>query len=160
MLGRAVAIGAWIGAGLGAPAVRAQEAGEGPTTAERMIEVASEVWRSPELRGCPEAQPGEIVVCQTDDREFRVESPTDEAIRTGQAVPDGIPRAPYVLGLPECGVEVVCHRVGRAPPAPLIIDLAALPYPLTPEEAAHVYRAEDLPAAAASPEAASPAAAP
>ena len=161
MLDRAVALAAAAAACLLGSAGRAQEREvvDG-LTAEEMIEVAREEWQSPELRGCPQAKPGEIVVCKPDSAEFRVESPTDEAIRKGEPMPDGIPRAPYVLGLPECGVEVECHRIGRAPEPPLMIDLAALPHPLTPEEAAHVYRAEDLPAAAASPEAASPAAAP
>jgi hypothetical protein len=160
MLGKAVAFAAAAAACLAGSAGRAQEgeAGDGPT-AEEMIEVAREQWGSPELRGCPEAQPGEIVVCHEDEGEFEVESSIDEAIREGRPVSDGIPRAPYVLGLPECGVEVECHRLGRTPEPRLMIDLSALPHPLTPEEAAHVYRAEDL-AAAASPEAASPEAAP
>jgi hypothetical protein len=163
MLGKAVAFAVAIAAGLAVPAARAQDAESdvdpADLTAEEMIEVAREQWRTVEPKGCPEAKPGEIVVCKPDDEEFSVESSLDEAIREGSTVPDGIPRAPYVLGLPECGVEVVCHRIGRAPEPPLIIDLSALPYPLTPEEAAHVYRAEDLPAAAASPEGASPEAA-
>ena len=160
MQGKAVAFAVAAAACLACPEGRAQDgdAGDGPT-AEEMIEVAREQWRSPELRGCPEAKPGEILVCQEDEEEFEVESSLDEAIREGKPVPDGIPRAPYVLGLPECGVEVECQRIGRTPEPPLMIDLSALPHPLTPEEAAHVYRAEDLPAAAASPEAASPEAA-
>ena len=161
MLGRAVACAAALALSLAPRAAGAQdEEAEPAPTAEEMIEVSREAWRSPDLRGCPEAQPGEIVVCEPDNDQYRVESPTDEAIRTGQPMPDGIPRAPYVLGLPECGVEVVCHRIGRAKPAPLIIDLEALPHPLSPEEAALVFRAEDRPAAAPTPEAASPAAAP
>ena len=160
MLGKAVTIAAALVVSLGPQGIAAQEAdAEAPPTAEEMIVVARETWGSPELRPCPVAKPGEIVVCKPDNENFSVESSLEEAIREGRTVPDGLPRAPYVLGLPECGVEVVCHRIGRARPAPLIIDLAALPHPLTPEEAAHVYRAEDLPAAEASPEAASPEAA-
>jgi hypothetical protein len=160
MLGKAVAFAVAAGACLVGAAARPQddEAAQG-RTAEEMIEVAREQWRAPELRGCPEAKPGEILVCQEDEEDFDVESSLDEAIREGRPVPDGIPRAPYVLGLPECGVEVECIRIGRTPERPLIIDLSALPHPLTPEEAAHVYRAEDLPGAEASPEAASPEAA-
>lgn len=136
---------------------------EASPSAEEMIEVARETWGVPGIRRrCPQGAPGDIVVCASDPEEFRVDSPTEEAIRNGEAVPDGVPRAPYVLGLPECGVEVVCHRVGRAPEPVLMIDLAALPHPLTPEEAARVFRAEDLPDAGgpATPEAASPAVAP
>ena len=162
MLGKAVALAAATGLGLAAPAARAQDSDPDTATAKEMIEVAREAWRAPGLQqGCPEAKPGEIVVCKKqDEEEFHVESSLDEAIREGRPVRDGIPRAPYVLGLPECGVEVVCHRVGRAPEPRLMIDLAALPHALTPEEAAHVFRAEDLPADPASPEAASPVAAP
>jgi hypothetical protein len=150
MLGKAVAFAAATAACLAAPAGRAQEReAEDSLTAEEMIEVAREEWRTVEPKGCPVAKPGEIVVCKPGDEEFRVESPIDEAIREGKPVPDGLPRAPYVMGLPECGVEVECHRIGRTPTAPLIIDLAALPHPLTPEEAALVFRAEDLPTEAA-----------
>ena len=161
MLGKAVAFAVAAAACLVGTAGRAQdgEAAQG-RTAEEMIEVARETWRAPELRGCPEAKPGEIVVCKEDEEKYSVESSLDEAIREGRPVPDGIPRAPYVFGLPECGVEVECHRFGRAPEPRLMIDLAALPHALTPEEAAHVFRAEDLPADPASPEAASPVAAP
>ena len=161
MLRQAVAFAAALAAGSAASGTRAQDGDAGDAlTAEEMIEVARAEWRSPRLRGCPEARPDEIVVCHEDEENFRVESSLDEAIREGRPVRDGVPRTPYVLELPECGVEVVCHRIGRAPEPPLMIDLSALPVALTPEEAAHVYRAEDLPAAAASPEAASPAAAP
>lgn len=157
MRSRTLALAAAVPALLVAPRAAAQDGGEA-RTAEQMIEVAREVWRSPDRRGCPQSNPGEIVVCAPPSREtFRVESPTDEAIRKGEAPRDGVPRAPYVLGLPECGVEVQCQRIGRPPTRPLIIDLDALPHALTPEEAAHVYRAEDLPAATASPAAASPA---
>ena len=159
MLGKALGSVAAMAVCFAASAGRAQndEAPVGPT-AEQMVEVAREVWRSPDLRGCPEAKPGEILVCEPEPEDFGVESPTEAAIREGRPMPDGIPRAPYVLGLPECGVEVVCHRVGRAPEPRLMIDLEALPHALTPEEAALVFRAEDTPPA--TPEAASPEAAP
>lgn len=164
MLGRAAAFAAATAACLAAPAGRAQEgAADDTLTAEQMIEVAREEWRTVHPRGCPVAKPGEIVVCKEDDEKFEVESSVDEAIREGRPVPDGLPRAPYVMGLPECGVEVTCHRMGRTPEPVLMIDLAAIPHPLTPEEAALVFRAEDMPQAPATPPtpaAASPAAAP
>jgi hypothetical protein len=159
MRSRAVAVATALAACTAPLPGRAQETAD-TRTADEMMEVARDEWRSPNLQRCPEAQPGEIVVCAEDDAKFRVESPIDEAIRKGEPVPDGIPRAPYVLGLPECGVEVVCHRIGRAPEPPLMIDLTALPNALPPEEAALVFRAEDLPAEPATPGAASPAAAP
>jgi hypothetical protein len=162
MLGKAVAIAAALAASLGPEAAGAQDAdSEAAPTAEQMIEVARETWGSPNLDPrCPEAQPGEIVVCRPEEEDFSVESPTDEAIRTGQPMPDGLPRAPNVFGLPPCKAYAFCSRVGRTPEPPLLIDLAALPHPLTPEEAALVFRAEDLPQQTATPEAASPAAAP
>jgi hypothetical protein len=98
------------------------------------------------------------VVCRQleDPDQFRVASPTERANAADEMPPDPIPQAPYVLGLPECGVEVTCHRFGRTPPPIYIIDLSAIPEALTPEESALVFRAEDQP----TPEAASPAAAP
>ena len=149
---RGLALAAILGGLLAAP-VAAQ-------TAEALIETAREVYsvQEPEPDPCPTANGDEIVVCrqldQPDDQ--RLTSPTERAYQTGEMPPDPVPRAPYVLGLPQCGVEVTCHRFGRTPPAIYIIDLSKIPEPLTPEEAAHVFRAEDLPI----PEAASPAAAP
>ena len=116
MLGKAVALAAAIAACLDAHDGRAQEGeAQSELTAEEMIEVAREEWRTVEPKGCPVAKPGEIVVCKPGDEEFRAESSIDEAIRKGEAVPDGLPRAPYVSLLPECGVEVTCHRMGRTP---------------------------------------------
>ena len=148
-------------AGSATPAAAQTEA---PRTAEQFIETAREAYSVDETRpeACPAPVGNEIVVCRRleDPDQFRVASPTERANAAGQMPPDPIPQAPYVLGLPECGVEVVCHRIGRAPPPIYIIDLEAIPEALTPEEAALVFRAEDRPQATASPEAASPAAAP
>src|SRR5262245_46568602 len=103
MLGKAVAIAAALAVSLGSQGADAQDAdAETTPTAEEMIVVEREAWGSPDLRRCPEAKPGEIVVCKADDEEFRVESSLDEAIREGRAVPDGLPRAPNVFGLPPC----------------------------------------------------------
>ncbi len=157
MRGQAVALAVAL-AGLAAPAwAQSEEAAAEPPTAEQLIENAREVYSAsrPEREPCPEATGSEIVVCRTleDPEQFRVASPTERAYANGERPPDPIPSAPYVLGLPECGVEVTCHRVGTAPPPIYIIDLKAIPEPLTPEEATYVYRAEDRP----SPGAASPA---
>lgn len=163
MLGKAFAIAAVLAASFGPQDACAQDAdARASPTAEEMIAVEREAWVSPSLRPrCPEAQPGEIVVCKENQEEQpRLESPTDEAIRTGQPMPDGLPRAPNVFGLRPCKAYAFCSRIGRAPEPALMIDLAALPYPLTPEEAAHVFRAEGLPPETATPEAASPEAAP
>ncbi len=124
----------------------AQEAPDDGPTAEQMIEVAREAYRPPGLRRkCPPPErPGEIVVCAPDPDEYRVSSPTDDAIAAGEPVADGVPRAPDVFGLPPCNTQTVCMKVGRAPPPIYIIDLEAIPEPLTPEQAAKVFRAEDL----------------
>jgi hypothetical protein len=152
----AAALSAWA-----APAAAQTEAAR---TAEQFIEAAREAYSVDEARpeACPAPVGNEIVVCRRleDPDQFRVASPTERANASGQMPPDPIPSAPYVLGLPECGVEVTCHRIGRTPPPIYIIDLAAIPVALTPEEAALVFRAEDRPSEAATPGAASPAAAP
>jgi hypothetical protein len=125
-----------------------------PPSAEEMIGVARELYRPSGLRErCSAPAPGEIVVCAPASDEFRVTSPTDDAIATGEAVFDGLPRAPDVFGLPPCSAYVFCSKVGRVPPPVYLIDLEAIPEPLTPEEARHVFRAEDAP----SPAEASPA---
>lgn len=155
---RGLVIG-WAGLLFGSTS--AAQAPEGqPLTAEQFIETAREVYSVPEPEVEPCAAPvgNEIVVCRQIDKvpDQRLPSPTDRARAAGEMPPDPIPEAPYVLGLPECGVEVACHRMGRAPPPIYIIDLSKIPEPLSPEEAALVFRVPDEP----SPEAASPAAAP
>jgi hypothetical protein len=161
MLGKAVGLAA-AAACFAATAGRAQErdASEDPT-AEEMIAVEREAWRAPGIRRrCPAPKAGEIVVCAPNPDEFRVESPTDEAIRKGEAVRDSALRAPDVFGLPPCRSYTFCGKVGRTPEPPLLIDLEALPHPLTPEEAALVFRAEDLPTEPAATETAAPAESP
>lgn len=123
----------------------AQEAEKEPS-AEEMIDVAREAYRPPGvMRRCPIGKPGEIVVCATDPDAYRVESPTEQAIRTGAPVADRVPRAPDVFGIPPCKGQTVCVKGGWVPPQVHLIDLSAIPVPLTEEEAAMVYRAEDGP---------------
>ncbi|KRA81449.1 hypothetical protein [Altererythrobacter sp. Root672] len=123
----------------------AQETDSEPT-AEEMIEAAREAYRPPGLmRRCPVGEPGEIVVCATDPDAYRVESSTDQAIRTGEPVADRVPRAPDVFGIPPCKSQTVCIKGGWVPPQVHLIDLSAIPVPLTEEEAAMVFRAEDGP---------------
>ena len=126
-----------------------EQAAEEPLTAERIIEVARERLRPPGVwRPCPLPEnPNEIVVCARDSDELRVESPTDEAIRNGEAVDDGIPRAPDMS--PPC--TGMCMRVGPTPYRPIIIDLTGQPEGLSEEEAALVYRVEDGPPREAAP---------
>ena len=150
-----------------APAVRAQSEGMAPAgeapTAEEIVARAREVYTVRKDAPDPCATPvgNEIVVCREkiDPESQSVPSPTERANAAGERPPDPIPQAPYVLGLPECRVEVTCHRIGRAPPPIYNIDLSKIPEGLTPEEARRVFRAEDLPPDP-TPEAASPTAAP
>lgn len=162
MRSRIVALAVALAGCHAAASLRAQDRGiSADPTAEEMIEVAREVWAATAARRpCPAPTPGEIVVCAPGEEVPRVESPTQEAIRKDERPRDSIPRAPDVFGLPPCDAYAFCSKVGRTPTPPLLIDLEALPEPLTPEEAALVFRAEDLPADAATPEAASPAEAP
>ena len=126
-------------------------------TAEQMIEIALEAYsvRQPRAEPCPAPVGNEIVVCRQleDPDKLRVQSPTERAYAAGEMPPDPIPNAPDVFGLPPCSAYMFCSKVGRTPPPIYIIDLEAIPEPLTPEEARHVVRAEDAP----SPAAASPA---
>ena len=145
MPGKAVASAAILLVGLSAVPVRAQDEAPSPT-AEQMIEVAREAYRPPGLRrSCPQGAPGEIVVCAPDPDEYRVESPTEAAIRNGERPRDSIPRAPNTFGIPPCEEMGGCMKMGATPEPPLIIDLEAIPHPLSPEEAAHVRRAEAAP---------------
>jgi hypothetical protein len=137
-----------------------------PGTAEHFIETARQIYavEEPDLDPEPCAAPtqAEIVVCQQRDSvpDQRLPSPTDRARARDEMPPDPVPRAPDVFGLPPCKSQAVCMKVGRAPPPIYIIDLSKIPEALTPEDAALVFRAEDAPAEAASPAAASPAGAP
>ena len=140
--------------GLAAPAgAQSEQAAEQPPTAEQLIATAREVYSidepEPEPKPCAAATAAEIVVCQQRARvpDQRLPSPTERAQAAGEMPPDPVPRAPDVFGLPPCRSYMVCTKIGRAPPPILIIDLEALPEPLSPEEAALVFRAEDAPEA-------------
>jgi hypothetical protein len=114
-----------------------------------MIDTAREVYSVRQRRGerCPAPVGNEIVVCRQleDPDKLRVQSPTERAYAAGEMPPDPIPQAPDVFGLPPCSAYTFCSKVGRSPPPIYIIDLKAIPEPLTPEEARHVSRAEDAP---------------
>jgi hypothetical protein len=125
----------------------AEAAAATPPTAEQIIEVARERLRPPGVRRpckLPENN-NEIVVCARDPDEMRVESPTDEALRTGAPGKDSIPRAPDVFGIPPCEAYAFCSKMGGTPEPPLIVDLTHMPTPLSQEDAALVYRVEDGP---------------
>ena len=162
MRGQAVLLAVAL-AGLASPAAAQPAAtGDEPRTAEQFIETAREVYSVIE-RAEPCAAPvgDEIVVCRQvlDPESQAMPSPTERAYANDEMPPDPIPNAPNVFGLPPCKAYTFCAKVGRAPPPIYIIDLSKIPEALTPEEAALVFRAEDLPPEP-SPAEASPAAAP
>lgn len=144
-----VVLAAAFGAAFAAAAGHAQETGETepPLTAERLLEVAREVYRPTSVpRPCRAGAPGEIVVCaRADEERFRVTSPTEDAYRARVAPRDVIPRAP-AMAEPPCDLrDDSCHRFGHVPRWPPMIDYDAIPVPLTDEEAARVFRAEEAP---------------
>lgn len=120
-------------------------------TAEEALETARRAYRVTEPRrvACPQGEPGVIVVCQQriDPDNLRVPSETDRAVAAGQAVDDGVPRAPDLYGGMAGGVTVMrgCFVPPCPPPAAIMIDLEAIPEPLTPEQARAVRRAEPTP---------------
>jgi hypothetical protein len=143
----AVALGSLAASPLAAQADSGEAAAtpaEEPLTAERIIEVAQERLRPPGVRRpCKLSEGNEIVVCARDPDALRVESPTEEAIRKGEAMKDGVPRAPNVDGP---GIfQGRGMRIGKAPVQPLIVDLTNEPQPLSEEDAQRVYRVEDGP---------------
>ena len=106
-------------------------------TAEQALEKARTLYavRVPRADPCPPQKAGEIVVCRRveDPDSLRVPSPTDDAIANGQAVGDGVPRAPDLFGIPGGGVSIGFGSV--APPA-VMIDLKAIPEPPAGSDAA------------------------
>ncbi len=129
------------------------DAAEARRTAEQFIAISREVYAvdepEPEAEPCAAATAAEIVVCRERDKvpDQRLPSPTERANAAGEMPPDPVPRAPNVFGLPPCSSYTFCTKIGRPPPPILIIDLAAIPEPLTPEEAALVFRTEEAPEA-------------
>ncbi len=119
---------------------------ESVPTVDYLIETAKDRYRPPGLRvQCTPGEAGEIVVCAPDPDDYRVSSSTDDAIRAGLSVSDGIPRAPPPLDWPPCVPTIFngfCARVYRPLPRPVLIDLDALPEALAPEVAARVFRVE------------------
>ena len=89
-------------------------------------------------------QPDTIVVCGP------VERRREETQRVMSVLPPPVdPQVNRLDGLrePPCWVSgdaSVCLRGGWAPPPIHLIDFDAIPDALSPEEAEHVYRAEDL----------------
>lgn len=127
-------------------------------TAEQFIETAREAYSVRSRRAEPPPRPtsNEIVVQARRDisESQRLPSPIERAHAAGERPPDRIPSSPNVDGP---GIfQGDGMSIGSAPEPIYIIDLAAIPEPLTEEEASRVFRAPDP----VTLEAASPAAAP
>ena len=143
-------------------AAQSDQAPEAQRTAEQLIETARHAYAldEPQSDPCPQATPDVIVVCRQfeDLPDQRLQSPTQRAYADGEMPPDPIPNAPDLYGGMRGGITVArgCFVPPCPRPMPPLVDFDSIPEPLTPEEAALVFRAEDQ----ASPEAASPAAAP
>lgn len=111
-------------------------------TAEQALERASTLYavRVPRADPCPPQKAGEIVVCRRleDPDSLRVPSPTDDAIANGQAIGDGVPRAPDLFGIQGGGVKVAggCFFPPCPPPTAIMIDLKAIPEPPAGSDAA------------------------
>ena len=122
----------------------------GSRTAEELAAQQREDLRShlaqPEECQPDAMQPDTIVVCRS------IEARRDQTRRSMSVLPPRVdPHVNRMDGLrePPCwvtGDSSVCIRGGWAPPPIYLIDLDAIPEALSPEEAQHVYRAEDLPA--------------
>lgn len=105
----------------------AQEAKPGPT-AEQAIEQQKKVYGPPNARrscGAPDAS-GDIVVCATDSKEFRVQSSAELDPNSHEALYDGLPRAPQ-LDKGSCKGQPGCFVGGWAPEPIYYIDLKAIP---------------------------------
>ena len=147
MSSRCVAVSAICFAIAANAPLRAQErrtATAAELAARQREQVREDMTRPQECQ--PDAmQPDTIVVC----------GPAERRRQATQSVMSVLP-APVEAQLnelnglraPPCwvtGDSSVCIRGGWAPPPLYLIDLDAIPEALTPKEAEHVYRAEDLP---------------
>lgn len=115
---------------LAAPAAAQEEAaspGPGPS-AEQAIEQQKKVYGPPDQRrrcGVADAS-GDIVVCATDSKEFRVQSSAELNPNSHEALYDGLPRAPQ-LDRGSCKGQAGCLSFGYAPEPIYYIDLKAIP---------------------------------
>lgn len=111
-------------------------------SAEQVMTNARLVYavRPPRRDPCPPEQEGVIVVCRRleDPESQRVPGTIDEAIEADAPVPDGLPRAPDLFGIPDGGVSVAggCFFPPCPPPTAIMIDLKALPEPPPGSDAA------------------------
>lgn len=115
---------------LAAPAAAQQAspaASPGPS-AEQAIEQQKKVFGPPNQNrrcGAPDSS-GDIVVCATDSKEFRVQSSAELDPNSHAALYDGLPRAPQ-LDKGSCKGQAGCVGFGYAPEPIYYIDLKAIP---------------------------------
>ena len=149
MSSRGIAISALCFAFAASPPVRAQSSAA--ELAERQRSQLREDLARPEDCVADAMQPDTIVVCGD------VGERAEQTRRAMSVLPQAVdPQVNQLDGLrePPCWVtgKKPCLRGGWAPPPIYLIDLDAIPDALTPEEAEHVYRAEDLPPQGAAPD--------
>ncbi len=130
-------------AGLGA--VPSPPAAAQITAEEALANAQASYSAVPREEACPQADPGTIVVCRrkVDPDSLRVRSENGRA-GDGRADRGDVPDAPYVYGGFMGGITVArgCFVPPCPRPAAVLIDLAAIPEALTPEQAAAVRRAD------------------
>ncbi len=136
----------------------AQEPGE-PLFAEQAIETARALYSVPEqtVSVCPddtgeEAEDGAagdvIIVCRRLGGPYEFQTRAGPRADTSRTA-GGAPRPPDVSTIPPCGSVpggfgvASCTRFGSAPPPALMIDVTRFPEPLSPEDAARVFRIEE-----------------
>jgi hypothetical protein len=150
MRGQAVTLAVAL-VGLACPAAAQSDAPAEGRTAEQFIATAHEAYsvEQPEPDPCPTATNAEIVVCERYDQvpDQRLQSPTERAYADGAMPPDPIPSAPDLYGGMRGGVVVArgCFVPPCPRPMPPMVDFDKIPEPLSPEQAAMVFRAEDRP---------------
>lgn len=110
---------------------------------EQAIKQARETY-GPQLpsKGCGAPNPsGDIVVCATDSKEFRVQSSAELDPKSREALRDGVPRAPQ-LDRGSCKGEANCFGFGKVPPPVYYFDIAALPEAPPGSEADRIAKGE------------------
>jgi len=129
--------------------------GQESITAQEALENARDVYYAPGeqyVSACPdntaegraEGEDGNvIVVCRRPGPANTFQTRETPRPRLDQTA-DGSPRAPDVSTIPPChgGAMSVCMSgLGSVPPPVLMVDVTAFPEPLSPEDAAAVFRA-------------------
>ena len=137
-----------VGLLLAAPA-RGQETGTQPAAtasdpaADAAIARRLQSYGPPAPRktcGVPDAS-GDIVVCATDNSQYRVQSTGDSNRRSKEALNTGIPRAPNASSLPDCS-QGGCIGIGGVPPPIYYVNFDELPEAPEGSEADEIAKGE------------------